>query len=338
MELRDAIREERSISVCLLNYKKSGIPFWNALSIAPIRLGAPISVVQYYIGIQVDITGLVGEGEIDEAAVRSIAKNELFQAAQLAENVQQNPDLLLNCSQHTCAIDKSIPSPLAHLLNSVAGSFVLSDPNLPDCPMVYCSPGFLKLTGFCCDELVGKNCRLLQGPETNLASVQAIRDGMASERAFTVTLLNYKKDKTPFMNCIHIAPIRCATGKIKFFVGVQLDLGSGGGDITNSANGFNGKRTVAVGADVVSAMLLSEESEEASVREEGGEENEAVVVPEPTGLQLLQQKGVVGAVRVAARTCSTQGVRRAVEHQAWPGGEFHPPPSSVSASKDNNAV
>lgn len=230
--------------------------------------------------------------------MRSVAQDELNKAQRVAHDVQQHADLLLRHCTSTCAVDSSVPSSLLTGLTGIGGSFVLSDPRLPDNPMVYCSPGFLKLTGYKCYELVGRNCRLLQGPETDPEAVQRIRDAVAAKRPVTVSLINYKKDGTAFQNCIHIAPIRDADGQVQFYCGVQVALG----ELRRSG------RAVAASEE---AMLVANDEAPAATEE--------LQSLEPTGMQLLQQKGVVGAVRVAARSLSVHGLRRAEGDQARPG-------------------
>ena len=62
--------------------------------------------------------------------------------------------------------------------------------------------------------MVGRNCRFLQGPGTDPAEVQKLRDGLAADRPTTVRLLNYKHDGTPFWNHLHVSPVRDARGKV----------------------------------------------------------------------------------------------------------------------------
>nr|AML79543.1 putative LOV domain-containing protein [Hedwigia ciliata] len=110
-------------------------------------------------------------------------------------------------------------------LTRIQQSFVLSDPNLPDMPIVYASDVFCELTGYSREEVVGRNCRFLQGPDTNPADVQKIRQAVEEEQACTVKILNYRKDKTPFYNCLHVAPVRSCGGKVAFYMGLQLEVG-----------------------------------------------------------------------------------------------------------------
>nr|AML76407.1 putative LOV domain-containing protein [Diphyscium foliosum] len=109
-------------------------------------------------------------------------------------------------------------------LTRIQQSFVLADPNLPDMPIVHASEAFCELTGYTREEVVGRNCRFLQGPETNPNDVEKIREAVKGEQCCTVRILNYRKDKKAFWNHLHLAPVRSAGGKVAFYVGVQLDI------------------------------------------------------------------------------------------------------------------
>lgn len=100
-------------------------------------------------------------------------------------------------------------------------SVVISDPSRPDMPIIYVSEEFEKQTGYGPSETIGHNCRFLQGPETDPKTVDAIRKTIAEERTFTVDILNYKKDGTPFWNRLRIRPLRNDTGNVLYYVGAQ---------------------------------------------------------------------------------------------------------------------
>ena len=102
--------------------------------------------------------------------------------------------------------------------------FVLTDPKLDDHPIVYANQSFLNLTGYTEDEVLGRNCRFLQGEDTDPGAVDELRRAIAEKRATTVHLRNYRKDGTPFWNEVHIAPVRNAEGEVERFVGVQIDV------------------------------------------------------------------------------------------------------------------
>jgi PAS domain S-box-containing protein len=100
-------------------------------------------------------------------------------------------------------------------------SVVISDPSLPDNPMIYVSDEFEAQTGYAPAEAVGRNCRFLQGPDTNPHAIEAIRQGLRAETRFTIDILNYRKDGTPFVNRLRIRPIYDADGGLMFFAGAQ---------------------------------------------------------------------------------------------------------------------
>ena len=103
-------------------------------------------------------------------------------------------------------------------------NFTVSDPSLPDNPIVYASEGFLKLTGYTRDQVLGRNCRFLQGPKTDQKMVDIIRKGVHEGADTSVCLLNYKADGTPFWNQFFVAALRAAHGNIVNHVGVQCEV------------------------------------------------------------------------------------------------------------------
>jgi len=103
---------------------------------------------------------------------------------------------------------------------------VISDPSEEDNPLVYVNNGFTEVTGYPEDETLGRNCRFLQGPLTEEAPLQEIREAIDQREPVEVDLLNYRKDKTPFWNHVQISPITNADGKLTRFVGFQNDITS----------------------------------------------------------------------------------------------------------------
>ena len=103
-------------------------------------------------------------------------------------------------------------------------SFCICDPNQVDNPIIYCSDSFVKLTGYPRQEILGRNCRFLQGPKTDASAVQAIRDAIEKGCDAEVKILNYRKDGSVFWNNFFIAALRDETGHIVHFVGVQQEI------------------------------------------------------------------------------------------------------------------
>ena len=99
---------------------------------------------------------------------------------------------------------------------------VLSNPRLPDNPIVECNSAFLTLTGYSREEIIGHNCRFLAGPDTDNAQTDAIRACVRERRPALIELLNYRKDGTPFRNAVMIAPIFGDDGALEYFLGSQM--------------------------------------------------------------------------------------------------------------------
>jgi len=113
---------------------------------------------------------------------------------------------------------------LVKALQTAQQNFVISDPLLPDNPIVYASEGFLRLTGYTLDQVLGRNCRFLQGPGTDPKAVERIRKGIEKGEDTTVVLLNYRCDGSHFWNQFFVAPLRDGQGNIVNFMGVQCKV------------------------------------------------------------------------------------------------------------------
>lgn len=109
-------------------------------------------------------------------------------------------------------------------LQTAQQNFVVTDPSLPDNPIVYATQGFLNLTGYTLDQVLGRNCRFLQGPETDPKAVEKIRKSIEEGTDMSVCLLNYRVDGTTFWNQFFIAALRDASGNITNYVGVQCKV------------------------------------------------------------------------------------------------------------------
>lgn len=108
-------------------------------------------------------------------------------------------------------------------IEAVTQGILITDPAQPDNPIVYASSGFVKLTGYTSAEVTGRNCRFLQGKETDPVAVTQIREAVHEGHPCTVELLNYRKDGVPFWNELSIAPV-VDDGKLTHFVGVLTDV------------------------------------------------------------------------------------------------------------------
>ena len=102
---------------------------------------------------------------------------------------------------------------------------VVSNPRLPDNPIVAVNDAFEDLTGYDRDFIIGRNCRFLAGAATEPWLTEEIRRGVRQRTSVLVEILNYKKDGTPFQNAVLVAPLFDAEGELEYFLGSQVELG-----------------------------------------------------------------------------------------------------------------
>ncbi|WCT13368.1 PAS domain-containing protein [Mucilaginibacter jinjuensis] len=116
------------------------------------------------------------------------------------------------------------PELLTLALNSSVVSVLVTDNRLYDNPIIYCNKAFENVTGYNREEVIGLNCRFLQGQQRDLENVIAIRRGLREGTDVEVVIRNFKKDGTAFYNELHISPVRNSSGAITHFIGIQLDV------------------------------------------------------------------------------------------------------------------
>ncbi|MCB0190323.1 MAG: PAS domain-containing protein [Anaerolineae bacterium] len=115
-------------------------------------------------------------------------------------------------------------SQLVTAINSAAIGVTISDATQPDNPLIFINPAFTSITGYAAEDVLGKNCRFLQGADTDPEALTKIRQAIDEERSITVELLNYRKDGTAFWNELSINPIFDEYGNLVNFVGIQFDV------------------------------------------------------------------------------------------------------------------
>lgn len=123
---------------------------------------------------------------------------------------------------------------------------VVSNPRIADNPIVACNQAFIDLTGYSSEEILGRNCRFLAGPDTEPWLTETITDGVAERRPVMVEILNYKKDGTPFRNAVVVAPIFDEDDELAYFFGSQIELqeDSSGPSVTQRARAAEKIRTL----------------------------------------------------------------------------------------------
>jgi len=126
-----------------------------------------------------------------------------------------------------CLIDELTgrETPLTQgLVGGLSEAFCITDPHQQDDPIVYASEEFYRLTGYGPDDVMGRNCRFLQGAKTKREAPTRLRESIQRGEEISETVLNYRRDGRPFINLLMIAPLRDDQGNIKYHMGAQIDV------------------------------------------------------------------------------------------------------------------
>lgn len=117
-----------------------------------------------------------------------------------------------------------IPYVLSQILDTCINGVTLSDPDQEDNPIVYANEVFELITGYSNSEIIGRNCRFLQGDDRDQQGLEEIRKAIREQQSVTVTLRNYRKDGTLFHNQFTIRPLFDRQGRLIYFLGLQYDI------------------------------------------------------------------------------------------------------------------
>ena len=119
-----------------------------------------------------------------------------------------------------------IPQILSKILDSSVNGITLADPDMEDMPLVYVNKAFEKMTGYTMEEVVGKNCRFMQGEDRE----HALKERHMMQKAFknneplTLTFKNFRKNGEVFFNHLEMSPLFDSKGNLLYYLGVQLDV------------------------------------------------------------------------------------------------------------------
>ncbi|WP_390217814.1 EAL domain-containing protein [Halobacillus seohaensis] len=113
---------------------------------------------------------------------------------------------------------------LSSAVEKLTIGMVITDPNQKDNPIVYANSHFYELTGYSSEELIGQNCRMLQGEGTDPLSVRDIREAITNSEPISTEILNYRKDGSPFWNELQLTPIYNSSGDLMHYIGLQKDI------------------------------------------------------------------------------------------------------------------
>ncbi|MDP3010403.1 MAG: PAS domain-containing protein [Methylococcales bacterium] len=117
-----------------------------------------------------------------------------------------------------------IPQVLSAILDQCVNGITLSDPDLEDMPIIYANKAFEDLTGYSQDEIIGHNCRFLQGEDREQDARYQIAEALKKSEPVDVTLRNYRKDGTLFFNHLKVVPLFDRKQRVLYYLGVQYDI------------------------------------------------------------------------------------------------------------------
>jgi PAS domain S-box-containing protein len=120
--------------------------------------------------------------------------------------------------------DGVIPRILTQILDSCVNGVTLTDPDLEDSPIVYANKAFEDMCGYPQDEIVGRNCRFLQGADRVQPDLDRLRAAIKKSEPIEVTLRNYRKNGELFYNRLVVKPLKDDRGRVVYFLGVQYDI------------------------------------------------------------------------------------------------------------------
>lgn len=109
-------------------------------------------------------------------------------------------------------------------LDPSSQALTLSDVRTPGAPLVYVNKGFEKMTGYERKDVIGRNCRFLQGPHTSPDSVARMRAAIENGESLLIDVLNYRKNGTSFWNRLSLEPVADPSGRITHYIGLQSDI------------------------------------------------------------------------------------------------------------------
>ncbi len=214
-EARAALQSEEFACIFLDHYLPDGTSLDLLLEVRAQGLATPVVVLT---------------GQRDERTVLEVMKAG---AAEFVPKERLQPDLVarsLRAALRFMSVQREKQAALDALrardraIASATNGVAIADPRLPDSPLVYVNEAFLQMTGYTEEEVVGRNCRFLQGPDTDPETIRQLRDAVRGAYPCQVAILNQRKDGTPFWNELTVSPVRDEQGTLTHFVGIQTDV------------------------------------------------------------------------------------------------------------------
>ncbi|KAJ0160953.1 Phototropin-2 [Colletotrichum tanaceti] len=148
-------------------------------------------------------------------------------------------------------ITGTLPVQLREMSEGLAEVFCLTDPSRHDNPIVMASEEFHRTTQYGMNYVIGRNCRFLQGPKTNPYSVKRLRERCLAGKEHYETFLNYRRDGSPFMNLLMVAPLYDSRGTVRYFIGAQVDVSG----LAKESSGLEALQSLVVDKEAVTTAI-----------------------------------------------------------------------------------
>ncbi|EAW14399.1 uncharacterized protein ACLA_074360 [Aspergillus clavatus NRRL 1] len=219
-QFRDFLLDERPQSLPSLTYYLNARKALQAIKYAN-------SLVRLSIDVP---TAKINTTDSPIGPTTNAALERRVEEALLALTAEELPAFITsNCIRITSKVVEervrgTLPKRFRGTSDALAEVFCLTDPSRPDNPIIFASEEFHRTTQYGMDYVLGRNCRFLQGPKTNPNSVRRIREAIEAGRHHSELFLNYRRDGSPFMNLLQCAPLCDSSGKIRYFIGAQIDV------------------------------------------------------------------------------------------------------------------
>lgn len=164
--------------------------------------------------------------EIDIAAMKAGAADYLVKSEISAPMLERSIRYALEHTQTLRKLKRALQDKerLAIAIDSIGTGVIITDPTQPNNPTIFVNKAFTTLTGYRLDEAIGKNCRFLQGADTDPQIVSQIRQAITEVQPIICTILNYRKDGSTFWNELTINPVFDHAGQLINFIGLQTDV------------------------------------------------------------------------------------------------------------------
>ncbi|KGO36198.1 PAS-associated, C-terminal [Penicillium expansum] len=217
---RDFLLEERPRSISTLTYYLNACKALKAIQYANALVRLSVDVPPPVVQTDGEAAGVTVNRVLEQRVVDGL----------LALTAEELPAFITSrCITITSKIVEqrirgSLPMKFRGTSNALAEVFCLTDPSRPDNPIIFASEEFHRTTQYGMDYVLGRNCRFLQGPKTNANSVRRLREAIHAGRHHSEMFLNYRRDGSPFMNLLQCAPLCDSHGRVKYFIGAQIDV------------------------------------------------------------------------------------------------------------------